>query len=203
MLTSLANAYRDLRRFDEATQLFHRAIAVARELGEPWVEAAAVSLLGMVHRDLRKLDEAGACGERSLAIFNTIDDPWGKAWAYHNLGESCGDLRRFDDAVTYSGLALALFRRSMIRGERAGRYRCWRRSTAAGGNSTTPPSTRPGHSPPSGPSVTASAKAWHSIRSAESNRTAGRSTPPGSRGLRHSPYSTSCRRRRPRPFARG
>jgi tetratricopeptide (TPR) repeat protein len=110
VLTSLANAYRDLRRFDEATQLFHRAIAVARELGEPWVEAAAVSLLGMVHRDLRKLDEAVACGERSLAIFNTIDDPWGKAWAYHNLGESCGDLRRFDDAVTYSGLALALFR---------------------------------------------------------------------------------------------
>jgi tetratricopeptide (TPR) repeat protein len=111
LFTSLANAYRDLRRFDEATELFHRAIGVARELGEAWVEAAALNLLGMVHRDRRRLDAAVSCGERSLAIFNAIDDPWGKAWAYHNLGESCSVLRRYDDAVAYCRQALALFRR--------------------------------------------------------------------------------------------
>jgi tetratricopeptide (TPR) repeat protein len=110
VLTSLANAYRDLRRFAEATELFDRAIGVAREIREPWVEAAALNLLGMVHRDRRQFAEAVTCVERSLTIFDTIDDPWGMAWAHHNLGESCADLRRCDDAVAYSRQAMALFR---------------------------------------------------------------------------------------------
>ncbi len=111
LLTSIANAYRDVRDFDAAFAHFEQAISLSRQIGDRWVEAAALTLLAIAHRDLRHFDKAIDCTELSLEIFDAIDDPWGKAWALCILGETYGDLQRHDTAIDYSQQALALFKR--------------------------------------------------------------------------------------------
>ncbi len=111
LLTSIANAYRDVRDFDAAFEHFEQAISLARKIGDRWIEAAALNLLGIAHRDLRHFSEASDCGEHALEIFDTIGDLWGKAWALSVLGETYGNLQRHDTAIDYSHQALALFNR--------------------------------------------------------------------------------------------
>jgi DNA-binding SARP family transcriptional activator/tetratricopeptide (TPR) repeat protein/DNA-binding XRE family transcriptional regulator len=109
LLTGLAHAHRDVRDFDTAFTHFERAVSLAREIGDPWVEAAAQNLLGIAWRDVRRFEDALSCCRAALAIFEELDDPWGKAWSLYNLGEICADLRRHGDAITYTRQALALF----------------------------------------------------------------------------------------------
>jgi tetratricopeptide (TPR) repeat protein len=109
LLVSIANAYRDLRRYDEAFDRFDRAIALSRQIGEPWVEAAACTLLGVAHRDLGRLGEARLRCQQALRLFRAQDDCWGTAWALYTLGEICQDLRLHDQAIEHAQQALALF----------------------------------------------------------------------------------------------
>ncbi|WP_433326004.1 BTAD domain-containing putative transcriptional regulator [Spirillospora sp. CA-294931] len=109
LLTSLANAHREIHRHDEAFDRFHEAIALSQEIGEPWVEAAARTLLCMSHRDLRQHDAAFGHGRAALKIFAKIGDPWGRAWALHQLGETYADVPRNDEAVDHLRQALTLF----------------------------------------------------------------------------------------------
>lgn len=109
LLTSLANAYRDVRDFGAAFATFDQAISLARQVGDRWVEAAAQNLLGIAHRDVRRFADALACCQAALTAFQEQDDPWGTAWSLYNLGETCADLRRHHDAIRYTRQALALF----------------------------------------------------------------------------------------------
>jgi len=109
LLTSIANAYRDVRRHDEAFDRFEQAIAISRQIGEPWVEAAAHTLLSIAHRDLWQLDEARDHCQSALRLFRADGDAWGTAWALYMLGEICGGLRQHDQAIEHTKQALALF----------------------------------------------------------------------------------------------
>src|SRR5574341_134716 len=109
LLTSIANAYRDIRRFDAAFAHFQQAISLSREIGDRWLEAAALILLDIAQRDLRQFDTAIDCCQDALAIFAVVDDPWGKAWAFYNIGETYRDLGHYAQAIDYSGQALAWF----------------------------------------------------------------------------------------------
>jgi DNA-binding SARP family transcriptional activator/tetratricopeptide (TPR) repeat protein len=109
LLTSLANAYRDVRGFDVAFRHFETAISLAREIGDIWVEAAANNLLGIAYRDVRRFADALTCCRTAMRKFEELEDPWGKAWSLYNLGETYADLRRHDDAIAHTRQALALF----------------------------------------------------------------------------------------------
>ncbi|MFI0405838.1 AfsR/SARP family transcriptional regulator [Actinomadura sp. 3N508] len=109
LLTSIANAYRDLQRHDTAFERFEAAVAIGREIGEPWVEASARTLRSVAHADLRQFEEAMDDCLRALVIFRAIGDQWGKAWVLYQLGDICAKVRRPDDAIEYSRQALALF----------------------------------------------------------------------------------------------
>jgi DNA-binding SARP family transcriptional activator/tetratricopeptide (TPR) repeat protein len=110
LLTSLANAYRDVGDFPAAFTHFEQAINLSREIGDDWLEGAAQTLLGIAHRDLRHFDAAVICFQAALKIFDALDDPWGRAWALYNLGEASADLRHDSAAIDYTRQALALFR---------------------------------------------------------------------------------------------
>jgi DNA-binding SARP family transcriptional activator len=107
--TALANAYRDLRRFDEAVNGFRQALPIWRAIGNQWGEAAALTLLGITYRDTQSFDIALTCLHDALEIFTEIDDSWGRAWALYNLGETHQCLGRPEAAVDYSERALAIF----------------------------------------------------------------------------------------------
>lgn len=106
---SLAHAYRDLRRFDEAIVYFDQALTICRKIGEQWVEAAALNLLAIAKRDLGRFDDALACSEDALRLFEKIGDPWGTGWTLYNLGEIYTDMRHFETAIRCSRKALATF----------------------------------------------------------------------------------------------
>jgi tetratricopeptide (TPR) repeat protein len=107
---SLAHAYRDLRRFDEASCHFERALRICREIGEHWVEAAALNLLAIARRDLGRFDDALACSDDALRLFEQTEDPWGRGWTFYNLVEIYTDMRHFDTAIHCSREALATFK---------------------------------------------------------------------------------------------
>ncbi|MFI0366844.1 BTAD domain-containing putative transcriptional regulator [Actinomadura sp. 1N219] len=109
LLTSIANAYRDLHRHDTAFERFEAAVAISREIGEPWVEASARTLRSVAHADLRQFEEAMDDCLGALEIFRAIGDQWGEAWVLYQLGEICAKVRRPGDAIEYSRRALALF----------------------------------------------------------------------------------------------
>ncbi|MGH3240546.1 MAG: BTAD domain-containing putative transcriptional regulator [Spirillospora sp.] len=108
---SLGNAYRDIRRLDDAVEQFEQAIAICHEIGELWVEASARSVLGMTYRDLRKFDAALDNCRIGLRLFSAIGDEWGVAWSLYGLGDLLGARRDHGDAIAYLRKALAEFDR--------------------------------------------------------------------------------------------
>ncbi|WP_165968932.1 BTAD domain-containing putative transcriptional regulator [Actinomadura sp. KC06] len=108
---SLANAYRDIRRLDDAVEQFEQAIAISQEIGELWIEASARSVLGMTHRDRRQFDAALHNCRSGLRLFTAIDDEWGVAWSFYGLGDLLGACRDHDDAIAHLRKALAIFNR--------------------------------------------------------------------------------------------
>jgi DNA-binding SARP family transcriptional activator len=109
LLTGIANAYREVHRYNDAFDRFDQAIAVSRHIGESWVEAAACTLLSIAHRDLSQFDEARFHCQQALRLFRANGDPWGTAWALYTLGKICDDLRRHDQAIEPVQQALDLF----------------------------------------------------------------------------------------------
>lgn len=109
LLTSIANAYRDVRRFDEAFERFGAAIAIGREMGEPWIEASARTLRSLAHSDLRRFEEGRDDCRSAQEIFRAIGDRWGEAWVLYQLGDICGKVGRPGEGIEHSGRALALF----------------------------------------------------------------------------------------------
>ncbi|MGH3783853.1 MAG: ATP-binding protein [Pseudonocardiaceae bacterium] len=112
ILTTLANAYRDLRRFEEALDHFHQALAIWDEIGSParWEKAAALTLQGMAYLDLRRYDDTLTSLQQALAIFRQVGDPWGEGWALHLLSESNRRLaRRYEEAIDHAHHALDAF----------------------------------------------------------------------------------------------
>ncbi|MGH3830480.1 MAG: ATP-binding protein [Pseudonocardiaceae bacterium] len=109
VLMALANAYRDLRRFEEAIGSFHQSLAIWDEIGSRWEKAAALTLQGMAYLDLRRYDDTLSSLRQALAIFRQVGDPWGEGWALHLLSESNRRLRRYEEAIDHAQHALDAF----------------------------------------------------------------------------------------------
>jgi tetratricopeptide (TPR) repeat protein len=110
MLTSLAYAYHDLQRFDDAIDHYQRALAAWAAIDDSWGRAAALTLFGTTHHELGRFDAAIDSFERARELFMKADDRWGHGWTLHNLARSYLELRRFDEAIDHCQRGLRLFR---------------------------------------------------------------------------------------------
>jgi tetratricopeptide (TPR) repeat protein len=108
LLIGLGDAYRELRRFDEALRYCRRALDVHHETGDPFMGGMALGVLGTVYRDLRRLDEALDCYQRALALLHEADNTWAAAWILGGLGDVHRRLGRLDEALDHCRQALAL-----------------------------------------------------------------------------------------------
>ncbi|MER5510144.1 BTAD domain-containing putative transcriptional regulator [Streptomyces sp. NPDC002766] len=111
-LADAAAALRSNGRFDEAIELFHRSIAVCRELGDMDGRLRAVGNLGDAYLQTGRLDKAVEYSRRGLALDRVVGDIWGEGIALSNLGDAYQRLGRFDDAVDCLEQALTVLRES-------------------------------------------------------------------------------------------
>jgi DNA-binding SARP family transcriptional activator len=108
--TALADAHRDLRRYEQAVSGFTEALALWRSVANRWGEAATLTLLGLAHRDARDYPGSTDCLSSALTIFREIGDSWGEGWALYDLGETEQRLGRLQEAVAHSERAREIFR---------------------------------------------------------------------------------------------
>lgn len=120
-LTNLGEAYRELRRFDEARTLFEEALMIRRDIGDDIGEAWTSAALGFLHSDLGRYDEATEFFQKALDIRRVIDTRYsddqgiivanrhGQGITVANLGVAYRALRRFDEALDCLQQALDMF----------------------------------------------------------------------------------------------
>jgi DNA-binding SARP family transcriptional activator/tetratricopeptide (TPR) repeat protein len=96
---SLADAYLQMRGPAAALRPFQRALAPAREAGNPFLLVTALNNLGEVYLDLGLLDEAAECLQEAHDL-SARHSVYGQAHALHNLGRVCLERGRLDDAFT-------------------------------------------------------------------------------------------------------
>src|SRR6266567_2287254 len=73
---------------------------VARRLGEPYCEAAALNSRGSALLEVRRFEEANTALQDAGAIFREIGDRHGEAIAMAGLGIALAEMRRFEEAIT-------------------------------------------------------------------------------------------------------
>src|SRR6266567_2353207 len=73
---------------------------VARRLGEPYCEAAALNSRGSALLEVRRFEEAIAALQDAGAIFRETGDRHGEAIALDSLGIALAEVRRFEEAIT-------------------------------------------------------------------------------------------------------
>jgi tetratricopeptide (TPR) repeat protein len=86
-------------RFEEAADIYARALAVAKESGDLEAQAAAYAKLGSAYRLVGRNQEAIDAIKRGLDIAENIGDESGQIAAYEVLGHAYKALGRTEDAV--------------------------------------------------------------------------------------------------------
>ncbi|HEY4026319.1 MAG TPA: tetratricopeptide repeat protein [Candidatus Dormibacteraeota bacterium] len=86
------------------------ALDVARHIGDPAGQAAALNDLGMAHNRLGRYGEGSTCLRESLAIFRRLGDRQGQAVSLLNLGLSQAWQGQYTDGMASLRESLALFR---------------------------------------------------------------------------------------------
>jgi tetratricopeptide (TPR) repeat protein len=109
-LESMAKAYFQSRRLDEA-QTNHRAALVIRQgLGDRFGEAKSTNALGLIGLRRRRLDEAQAYFQQARAIFDELGERRWEALMRSNLAETLCELQQPQVAAATLGAALQVFR---------------------------------------------------------------------------------------------
>ena len=84
-LTSLGNALREVRRFEETIGAHRDAAAIYRETGDRHREGMALNNLGLALVELRRFEEAIACYEQDIVICRETGDRYGEGQTLENL----------------------------------------------------------------------------------------------------------------------
>ena len=111
-LNGLGEAFRELRRFEEAIGCYQESLTICRESGERHGEGQILNNLGIVYGELRRFGEAVDCDQESLAIFREAGDRHGEGQVLSNLGIVYGELRRYEQSVDCLEESLAIRRRT-------------------------------------------------------------------------------------------
>jgi DNA-binding SARP family transcriptional activator len=96
---NLADAYLELRRFEEGLEPIQRALDTQRRVGHHYGEAVALNNLGVVYLRLGRVGEAIACLKQARDIFGAVGDARGEGYALHHLGEAFHECDRVDEAL--------------------------------------------------------------------------------------------------------
>ncbi|MFF9199172.1 BTAD domain-containing putative transcriptional regulator [Streptomyces sp. NPDC014779] len=109
-LVDLGTAQSRASRYDRALTNVHRALDLARTLGEPATEAEVRHLLGVLHWHLGSLDTALSLQKSTLALRRGTGDAWQIARCQNNIGITHLFLQEFDDSRRAFLAALKGFR---------------------------------------------------------------------------------------------
>ncbi|MEC3982184.1 ATP-binding protein [Amycolatopsis sp. H20-H5] len=109
LLDSLAMAYTQSHRFDEATRYHRETLALRRELGDSLGEAIALSGLGLLHLRRRELAEARSAFGQGLALVRALGNRYWQALVLGNLAETCLELAEHAEAASLLREALEIF----------------------------------------------------------------------------------------------
>ncbi|MFE6872536.1 tetratricopeptide repeat protein [Kitasatospora sp. NPDC057692] len=110
LMTNLATAFCEVRRFEEAAAMAAEALAISRELGDTQGESGGENALGRALVDLGRLEEAVEAHRRSAVLNGRIGDRHGEAVSFVNIGGTLHKLGRFAEAADFQGRSAAVFR---------------------------------------------------------------------------------------------
>ncbi len=105
---NVAQAYVDVRRFDDAWSVAQRSLAIQRKMGNRYSEGVVLGHLGRASRELGRYAEAVGHLELALAIFRELGQQYGEADSLTDLGDAYLCLDQVDSAVTHLREALAI-----------------------------------------------------------------------------------------------
>jgi tetratricopeptide (TPR) repeat protein len=113
-MNNIASVYRyegtDKKALDlsqKATELYERALAYSREIGDKHNEAYATLYLGVLADQRDEVERAFTFYEAALPLFQAVDDPYYVARTYVFLGKATRDKRKQPEQ------ALALFEKAL------------------------------------------------------------------------------------------
>jgi tetratricopeptide (TPR) repeat protein len=117
LLNGLGIAYRELRRYDEATAVFQQAVGEVAQLADQDVLGMVFSNLGATAGDSGDHAAAAHYYQQAVAISADLGDRWGTSVALHNLAEAELEAHQYDRALDHCRQALGICREL---GDRAG-----------------------------------------------------------------------------------
>lgn len=100
------------RRCDDALAALTQACAIARELGDHFLLAAALNALGLVFHEQKRFEEAMRHFLQALPLSHGIDSGRQEAVLEYNLSRACTALGRHREAVDHAERSVTLRRRS-------------------------------------------------------------------------------------------
>lgn len=107
---SLAEAYWDMRRFDDALAYFERAVTATRETGDRWGEGFSIRGLSLTYLEIGEYQQAIDFSLLALPIFEEMDERRGRGMCFLSIGQGHQGLGQVDKSVDYYQRALAIFR---------------------------------------------------------------------------------------------
>ncbi|MER5391110.1 tetratricopeptide repeat protein [Saccharopolyspora sp. NPDC002686] len=111
LLDSLAMAYTQSQRPDEAEEYHVATLSLRRELGDSLGEAIALNGLGLLHLRRWKLADARLTFSDALALLTQPKNAYWRALVLGNLAEVCLELTEYGAASDLLGAALEILRR--------------------------------------------------------------------------------------------
>ncbi|MFJ3901053.1 BTAD domain-containing putative transcriptional regulator [Streptomyces sp. NPDC090025] len=109
-LVDLGTAQSRASRYDRALSSAHRALDLARSLGDPEAEAEVRHLLGVIHWHLDRLDTALTLQNATLQLRRRTGDTWQMARCHNNIGITHLFLQEFEESEKSFREALRTFR---------------------------------------------------------------------------------------------
>lgn len=97
--------------YDRAGDYFHRAAALARELGDPILEGQSLNRLGNWMLNTGRYDDSLAAHQQALALFETRADQQGTADTLDLLGMACAFSGNLSQSAAHYTRAIAEYRR--------------------------------------------------------------------------------------------
>lgn len=99
VLTHLATAQRELRRFDDAVASYQEAERLHARSGDSLSVAGTLNNLGLTYQQMNRPEEAVDVLQQALALYPPETDRRTRGMTYNNLGKALHDLRRFQEAA--------------------------------------------------------------------------------------------------------
>jgi tetratricopeptide (TPR) repeat protein len=99
VLCNLGNAYRPMRRLEEAAQCYELSLQAFDDVAYRQGQAKVLGNLALTYEDLGRLEASQEYQLRALALFGEIGDRYGEALCLTNLGCVYTQLGRYSGAV--------------------------------------------------------------------------------------------------------